>query len=372
MNTKQKQKVMDATMHGLVLPNCLSSAQGATPVPVPQHGGQVEAVMRYFPGAPEPFIDLSTGVSPFAYPLVWPAMDTLHRLPEEKDEQALQQVAAQAYGVHAADMVVIGAGSQSLIALLPRLLAMRQACVLGPTYSGHMQAWEHNGVPCTLVEQVWQVQQAAQQPGTVCVVCNPNNPDGRLLDAQTLITLADQCAQAGSWLVVDEAFGDFGAQSVAAMLPHPALVVLRSFGKTYGLPGVRLGFLLADAALAHRARALLGAWPVGAVALAAGRQALADTQWLRQAAQKALLTHDRLIALLQKAGLACRGQATLFTLVDVPQAYALWEHLCRNGIVTRRFADRPDCLRIGLPANEHAWSRLGRALDTWQAGMQGA
>ncbi|MCP1242989.1 threonine-phosphate decarboxylase CobD [Acetobacter lambici] len=366
MNTRLTQKITDATMHDGMPPNALSSLTGVPHVPLPSHGGQVQAIMRYFAGAPEPFIDLSTGVSPFAYPLVWPDPNVLHHLPEEGEEQALQQVAAHAYGVPTPDMVVIGAGSQSLIALLPRLLPVRQACVLGPTYSGHRLAWEHNGVPCADVEHVQQINHAAQQAGTVCVICNPNNPDGRLLDVQTLAALAERCAQAGSWLVVDEAFGDFSTQSVASLLPHPGLVVLRSFGKTYGLPGVRLGFLLAVSELAQKARAMLGAWPVGALALAVGGQALADTQWLRQAAQKAQMAHDRLTGMLRKAGLACRGHSTLFTLVDLAHAYGLWAHLCGYGIVTRRFADRPHCLRIGLPANEAAWNRLECALKAWQ------
>lgn len=370
MNTKQTQKVMDATMPQGVPPNALSAS--GEQVPLFSHGGQVKAVMQYFAGAEQPFVDLSTGISPFAYPLVLPERGVLHHLPEEGEEQALQQAAASAYGVTTPDMVVSGAGSQSLIALLPRLLNVQKACVLGPTYSGHRLAWEHNAVPCEGATHVHQLSLAAQQGGVACVVCNPNNPDGRLLERQTLLALADQCARVQSWLVVDEAFGDFESQSMAPLLPHPALVVLRSFGKTYGLPGVRLGFLLACAPLAQRARDLLGAWPVGALALAAGQQALVDTQWLEQAAHKARMAHDRLVGMLHKAGLACRGQSTLFTLVDVAQAYALWVHLCQHGIVTRRFAERPHCLRIGLPADEAEWTRLACALAAWQAGHSAA
>lgn len=372
MHIKQTQKVMDVTMHAAMPPNALSSHAGGACVPLPSHGGQVRAVMQYFAGAPEPFVDLSTGISPFAYPLAWPDISVLHRLPEEGEEQALQQVAATAYGVSSADMVVSGAGSQSLIALLPRLLPVQKACVLGPTYSGHKLAWEYNGVPCEEVEHVRQLSHAAQQGGAVCVVCNPNNPDGRLLDVPTLAALAEQCARAGSWLVVDEAFGDFATRSVASMLPHPGLLVLRSFGKTYGLPGVRLGFLLAAPELAQRARDLLGSWPVGAVALAAGRQALADTHWLQQAGQKARMAHERLTGMIHNAGLACRGHSSLFTLVDITPAYTLWEHFCRYGIVTRRFAEQPHGLRLGLPASEAEWMRLECALEAWRTGHHGA
>lgn len=340
-------------------------------VPHPTHGGQVRAIMAHFPDAPTPHHDLSTGISPLAYPLSLPDPAVFIRLPEEYEEADLQAAAATAYGLSSSDMVVAGAGSQSLISLLPRLLPARRVCLLGPTYSGHAQAWRLQGVPVEQVTDPAALEHAARQAGTVCVVCNPNNPDGRLLPAVWLRGLADQCAEQGSVLIVDEAFMDFEKESVAPLLPHSALVVLRSFGKTYGLPGVRLGFLLANPERAAQARALLGAWPVGSLGLAAGRQALRDTAWLCTARTQACTAHTRLSHLLDAAGLCHTGQASLFTLVLHPEAPALWYHFCTYGLVTRIFADQPGRLRLGLPASEEAWSRLGTALQAWAARTSG-
>ncbi|MFT9015147.1 MAG: threonine-phosphate decarboxylase CobD [Acetobacter sp.] len=336
------------------------------PEPEP-HGGQVREVMRDMPDAPHPFIDLSTGINPQAYPLAMPPVAALTRLPETDEEDDLRTAAATAYGAASPRLIAAGPGSQSLISLLPRLTGASTACILGPTYSGHATAWRQAGKTVQTVTDPEHLAEHATLPGTVCIVCNPNNPDGRLLPATLLLDLAERCATHGNHLVVDEAFADFDGQSVIPALPQPGLIVLRSFGKTYGLPGVRLGFLLASDETAKRARDMVGAWPVGTLALAAGRQALRDTRWLGMAAQTAAAAKSRLTTLLDKAGLHHQGQARLFTLVRTRQAQALWTHLRRYGIVTRRFCAMPDALRFGLPGDEQAWNRLEDALLAWRS-----
>ena len=175
----------------------LPSKTSSTPRHIPAHGGQVQKVMQMFADAPQPYVDLSTGISPFAYPAKLPDLSALHTLPEEAEEAALQHAAATAYGVSDARMVVAGGGSQSLIALLPRVLKVERACILGPTYSGHVQAWKQNGISVSEVSDFADLQLAAQQKNTVCIVCNPNNPDGRLIQASHLLDLANTCQAYG-------------------------------------------------------------------------------------------------------------------------------------------------------------------------------
>ncbi|MBB2181008.1 threonine-phosphate decarboxylase [Gluconacetobacter tumulicola] len=331
------------------------------------HGGQVRAIMRHFPNAPRPFIDLSTGINPQTYPMTMPSLQTFARLPEADEEDDLREAAAAAYGAVDPDMVATGPGSQSLISLLPRLITASSACILGPTYSGHAIAWQQSGATVRNVVDSDDLARQSTEPGTVCIVCNPNNPDGRILPAAMLREFADRCASHGNHLVVDEAFTDFDGESLIPALPHPGLIVLRSFGKTYGLPGIRLGFLLSSPETAKRTRDLVGAWPVGSLALAAGRQALRDGRWLNLARQTASRAKDRLTALLEATDLRHEGHARLFTLVRTDAAPDLWIHLCRHGIATRRFSTQPDALRLGLPGDEEAWARLDHALRAWHA-----
>jgi cobalamin biosynthetic protein CobC len=181
----------------------------------------------------------------------------------------------------------------------------------------------------------------------------------------SLLGLAEEKRRRGGLLVVDEAFVEVGPPglSVAAEVGRGSLVVLRSFGKFYGLAGLRLGFALGAPPLAARLRAALGPWPVSGPALAAGEAALADAAWTK--AMRETLARDaaRLDRLLTDAGLEVTGGTSLFRLVHAPDAGALADHLGRAGIVVRRFVEAPAALRFGLPADDAAWQRLAAALE---------
>lgn len=324
------------------------------------HGGRLDEARRRFPGAPEPFLDLSTGINPTPYPL--PALDpnAWTRLPEPDALDALQRAAALAYGVSDPDMVVAAPGTQILISLLPHLLGQASAAVLGPTYGEHRAAWHNAGRP---THEVTRLDDLATAPAGV--LCNPNNPDGQRHRSADLLTLADRFAAKRGILIVDEAFVDTdSALSLVGALPHPALLVLRSFGKFYGLAGLRLGFALCAPERAQPLRRALGPWAVSGPAAGIATQALNDQTW--QDWSRAALAHsaDRLDMMLSAAGLSVRGGTTLFRLTASPDASSLYGRLGQAGILVRRFDDHPDWLRFGLPADQSAWDRLENALRT--------
>ena len=198
----------------------------------------------------------------------------------------------------------------------------------------------------------------------IAIVVNPNNPDGRVVAKDTLLALADRLRRRGGLLLVDEAFMDVGPDgaSLGEYVEEGNIVVLRSFGKFYGLPGVRLSFALAAPNIAARLAAALGPWPVSGVAIAVGTEALADTAW-REAARKALAeAAGRLDGLLARAGLSLIGGTSLFRLVRAGDAAGLFQSLGQAGILVRRFNEHPSWLRFGLPGGEPEWQRLERAL----------
>lgn len=337
-------------------------------IQLPTHGGQVQAIMRNFSGAPEPFVDLSTGISPYPYPFSLPAPSILTRLPEQDEEQALLADAARAYGLTSTTLLAAGAGTQLLISLLPYVLRGDHATILGPTYNGHATAWQHAGVSLQVTSDMESMMALAPRPGHVMIVCNPNNPDGRRYSPDILRTLADHCANHGGYLVIDEAYVDFEPSlSLALALPHPGLCILRSFGKSYGLPGIRLGFFLASAPLVKRMSHMLGDWPVSIPAIHAGRAALSDPLWLKQQSDRLERDIRQLVHILQTIDLPVVGQTKLFVLVRTAQAPALWCWLCQHGIITRIFPDQPTDIRFGLPANANDWTRLEHALLSWAA-----
>lgn len=323
------------------------------------HGGDLAQAKALFPGAPEPWIDLSTGINPIPYPVPALPLSLWQRLPGAQDETALLSAARRTYRVPEAAGIVAAPGTQILIELLPRLASAGPVAVLGPTYAEHALAWRKAGMP---VHDVTSLD-AARRAGVVVLV-NPNNPDGRLLRRDQLAALAQDCAARGGLLVIDEAFIDFmPEESLIPELP-PATLVLRSFGKTYGLAGLRLGFAIGELRLTEVLRAALGPWAVAGPALQIGAQALADAGWLAAAARDRTSDAARLDALLAPHGEVAGGTA-LFRLLASDAAPRLFAHLGGSGIYVRRFQNEPRWLRFGLPGDTPSWARLGAALASF-------
>lgn len=322
------------------------------------HGGDLDAARRRFPNAPEPWIDLSTGINPQAYPLPSIAAEAWALLPQPAQELALRRAAAHRYGAQHPGMVVAGAGTQALLQVVPRLVPATRVAVLGPTYSEHALAWRREGHDVVEVEDL-----AAVGSASVVVVVNPNNPTGRIVAAGELRSLARALHARDGLLVVDEAFADLlpGEVSVVADLP-PATIVLRSFGKTYGLAGLRLGFAIAYEELAQRLRQHLGPWAVSGPALAIGARALADELWLEHSRKALKAAGARLDQLFAASRFEIIGATPLFRLTSHVRAQPIAVALGHRGIHVRRFTEHPEWIRFGLPGAEAAWLRLERAL----------
>jgi cobalamin biosynthetic protein CobC len=331
------------------------------PFALPTHGGDLAAAEARFGRQPDGWLDLSTGISPFPYPLPEVGLDYCQRLPDATAEAALRDVAAAAYGVANAQQVVLSAGSQAIIQALPRLRPFSRVAVVGPTYSEHANSWTGSGhqiMPCETVERAGDAE--------VVVVVNPNNPDGRRHDPRRLREIAADLAAKGGLLVVDEAFGDIEPEQSLAADVGPGLIVLRSFGKFFGLAGLRLGFGIAEPSLARLLRTALGPWPVNGPALQIGQIALADRTWMESARARLIREAGLLDSLLVQAKLSVTGGTALFRLVNAPRAWALYEHLGQKGILVRPFAASPRWLRVGLPPGEDGRRRLAKALADWR------
>lgn len=309
------------------------------------------AAQRRYPGAPEPWIDLSTGINPVPYPLAPLPMETWSRLPTQQHERALLEAAALRYGVRDLATIAAAPGTQALIQLLPRIVPKSRVVIVGPTYDEHEACWARQGHDVSIVASLEGAAGA-----DVVIVVNPNNPTGLLLPSAAL-------RRPNGLLIVDEAFIDLLPQdaSLAGNLPA-STVVLRSFGKVYGLAGVRLGFAIAEKPITDRIRDELGPWAVSGPALEIGRRALADSVWLEAATGRLSTDLQKLHSLLVSAGCEIVGGTPLFCLARHADAAALADRLGRQGIHVRQFARNPQWLRFGLPAGVEEFSRLAAAL----------
>lgn len=323
-----------------------------------RHGGNLHEAKSLFPKAPSPWIDLSTGINPQAYPFTVPAHDAFSRLPAPEELRRIEEIAAHAYDVEDPHHVTAGPGSQTFIQALPRLCERERVAILGPTYSEHEIRWRREGHD---VVHVCDLREATASGADTIVVVNPNNPDGRIVSRDELTATAHSLHARGGRLVVDEAFADLAENVSVSSLDLPSTVVLRSFGKAYGLAGVRLGFAIADPALTERIREVLGSWPVSGPALAIGAQALADRAWLsaqRQHLDQAVYALDDC---LRAADFTIIGGTRLFRLASHPSAPAVFDRLAHDGIWVRRFDHDAKLLRFGVPAAAD-FARLARSL----------
>ncbi|MDJ0950293.1 MAG: threonine-phosphate decarboxylase CobD [Alphaproteobacteria bacterium] len=328
-----------------------------------RHGGDLAAASERFGRPAEGWLDLSTGINPNPYPL--PKLDAAAwtRLPQADAEDRLLAAARAAYGAADRAAIVAAPGTQALIQWLPRLKAAGRVAVIGPTYGEHAAAWQAAGHAVAEISDL-----GGGGAADVCVVVNPNNPDGRVLEPDALLALAERLAAQGGLLVVDEAFADVLPE--VSLAPHtgaPGLIILRSFGKFFGLPGLRLGFALGPANLIESLRQALGPWAVSSAALEVGAQALLDRDWTERTRIKINDLSLKTDFLLEEFLCPVVGSAGLYRLVETARAPALYDHLGRRGILTRPFDEQPAWLRIGLPEDEAALARLAAALRAFPA-----
>ncbi len=324
------------------------------------HGGNINAARALFPNAPDPWIDLSTGINPVPYPIGIIPDAAWTRLPEADALADLEAAARDAYGAGPSAEIVAAPGTQALIQVLPRVTDLTDVAILNFTYSEHERSWRAAGAKVTIVNALSDL--ARFQVG---VVVNPNNPDGTLYSPAQLAEVAVVLEQRSGLLIVDEAFMDVVADgsSVTGLISKLNTISLRSFGKSYGLAGLRLGFALTNVTLGAKLRDALGPWAVSGPAIDVGRRALRDTAWLRDSAARLRVECERLDAMLASAGFDLLGGSALFRLARSRSAPDWFRILCQHGILVRPFATKPDQLRFGIPHQEAHWARLQACLS---------
>lgn len=324
-----------------------------------EHGGGLDRAIARFGGTFGDWLDLSTGINPEHFPL--PAFDAAlwNRLPDDGLLQRVLEGARRYYRVGENAPIVAAPGTQALIQLLPRLATPASVAVVGPTYQEHAVSFASAG---------WDVIECASmadipQRARVAVVVNPNNPDGRIAARPELLALAKELGARGGFLIVDEAFADaHGELSIADEAASAPMVVLKSFGKFFGLGGVRLGFMLAGAEMVQALAERLGPWAVSGPALAIAEHAFGDEAALHAFRQRIAARRRGLADVLERCGLPEIGGTALFSLVRHGRGHALHRALCERHILVRKFDYAPEWLRIGLAPDDAGLARLEHAL----------
>lgn len=324
-----------------------------------QHGGQLPTVAQQFNIPIDQWLDLSTGISPFSYPI--------NRVPERYYRDlphfcpSLINAAKQYYQ---AENVLPCHGSQAVIERLP--IIWRQHNKINNTvylpkvgYKEHQKSWLDAGYsPQYYDDELPQVLKSF----SVVIVINPNNPNGQFYQQQELLSLYQQVKSVQGLLVVDEAFIDVMPQghSLIPTINDDHLMVLRSFGKFFGLAGLRIGFAFAATKWLNKLSAMLGPWQVNGPAQFIAQQALNDEQWQTAQLDKLTVASNQLTSLLKQYFPAKISSCPLFITVYLDDANEVYQRLCQQGVYVR-LTDEKDSLRFGIP-NEEGLMKLEEVL----------
>lgn len=325
-----------------------------------RHGGGLAAATARFGGAPEDWLDLSTGINPVAVALPDVGASVWQRLPDADLHGAAREAAQGFYGTASGILPLPVPGTQAAIQRLPGFFGKgAHAAILGPTYGEYALVFRRAGYTVDAISRLSEVEDRHD----IVVVVNPNNPDGRLVKRAELLSLADRMARRGGLLVVDEAFADAEpGESLSGDAGRDGLIVFRSFGKFFGLAGLRLGFVLGREEETQRMAEALGPWAVSGPALAIAAAVMRDAQAVAGVRRSIAERSAAMRRILDEAGVVIRGGTPLFFLAEHAQADRLHAELCRRHILVRAFDYAPDWLRIGLSPDPASDLRLAEAL----------
>lgn len=308
------------------------------------HGGGLDAAVARYGGEKSEWIDLSTGINPTPYPIGDIAPDAWSQLPDAAAQDALIQSARSFWNVPRGAAILAAPGASSLIARLPALWPVGKVEIQTPTYNEHAGAFDAHG---------WLVLNKPDQAADVQVVVHPNNPDGRLWQHGELTA---------PYVIIDESFCDVTPEeSLIERVADGRTIVLKSFGKFWGLAGLRLGFAIGAPELIDRLSALIGPWAVSGPALSIGSAALNDATWGAATNIKLNKLSDRLDLILKNKDAKCLGGTSLFRLYEVPNARAFQDKLAKGRVWSRIFPYSDTWVRLGLPP-EDKWDQLEAAL----------
>ncbi|ACT59842.1 threonine-phosphate decarboxylase CobD [Hirschia baltica] len=323
------------------------------------HGGALDIIAQRYPDAPMPWIDLSTGINPWSWPVEKCQPVSLAHLPTKSEYQNCVQ-ALSSYLNAPSEHILLAPGSELLIRLLPTILNPQKVVIHSPIYGDHINTW--TTAKCEIIETKSPLTYA--DSADCIVICNPNNPDGHAYSREELDEALNKLSAHNGYLIIDEAYADlYPDLSLADCAGRKGLIILRSIGKFFGLAGLRLGAILAEPEILKAMQDRLGVWSVSTQALHIGAAAYRDFKWHEETRSRLKSEIQKLDQILNSNSITQITGTNLYRFINIENAHKAWDVLISKGIYTRRFDWTNNHLRIGLPTNADASNRLAQALS---------
>ena len=308
-----------------------------------KHGGKLDEAVLQFGGRKSEWMDLSTGINPRPYPFKKVGQMLWERLPDDNDFEDIYKAAHNFWNVPKSSVVLGASGVSSIIAIIPFLNPLSTVSIQQPTYSEYKLSFERVGY------------KVLKTGGEINVIVNPNNPDGKIQKVNEILENHKRLT------IIDESFCDlYPENSLINLASQPGFIILKSFGKFWGLAGLRLGFAIGRPETVNPIKYALGPWQISGPALSIGCQALHDIKWAEKTRANLYKSAIRLDKIMKRYRLI--GGTNLYRLYFVTDAKKLFRKLASNKVLIRNFDYNRNWVRIGLPKQEKDWEILEKAL----------
>lgn len=317
------------------------------------HGGNRLEISRRYAIAEDAIIDFSSNINPLGCPssvrpLVRNGVALLTAYPDSHCLE-LREALAAAWGC-SSQHIIAGNGSTELIHLLPRVLRPRRALIFTPTFSEYEASLRAAG--CAIHTISLRDGEGFRMPAReaisflprvdVLYLCNPNNPTGTLAEPNLLAALLAAAEKQKVLVVVDEAFMDFAPDHslVRSAGRRNNLLVLRSMTKFFGIPGIRLGYLVGPPQLIKRLYRHKEPWTVNTLAQKIGIACMAEHRFAAETRRFVAAERAYLFSRLQSIpGLQPIPSAANYLLLKITcrrlSSAIVYEELARRGILVR-------------------------------------
>jgi len=272
------------------------------------HGGNIYELSAQAGCSPEDILDFSASINPLGPPpglarVLSGCFRLLESYPDIHNRLLIDAI-SKFHGIDP-ECIAVGNGSTELIYWLPRALEVSSALVVSPTFGEYTKAFELHG---TRLQRLFPAPENCFQPKLedlaaalgkdpveAVLLTHPASPSGALMDGELIGWIAENTAQSGCPLfIIDEAFIDFCEEASLKRLLETSqnLAIIRSLTKFYGLPGLRIGYLLASPRIAEKMKRYLPPWSVNTLAQTAGAYCFAQDRYRRETL--AFMTNERL------------------------------------------------------------------------------
>ena len=332
-----------------------------------QHGGNIREICSTYDLNPANIIDFSANINPLGYPAniectISSNIKTILHYPDP-DCSELKKALAKKYACDNKN-IVVGNGSTELFYLIPRAILAKQGFLFQPTFSEFRRAFQCNGILINEIKcneedlfkvdinKIYDYKLNANQShianGTtqyekIIFLCSPNNPTGYLIKKDDILKLTNDLPD--TLVVVDEAFMEFTLEPEKNSVISYAsktnnLIVVRSLTKLFGIPGIRLGFLVAHYKTVEKLLNYKEPWSVNSFAQFCGTVSIKDERFIVDSREytnkeKAFLFNE----LSKIRGIQVFEPSVNFILVKITidnlNATILYKKLIKFGIVIR-------------------------------------